>query len=310
MFLVLFLGIRTGEIEYSKQIYVQKTPITTDEIVVGSLRKTREIFQYKQMSVTPGLGAFNKDKVANKFGIQLKNKDSNKPSQRPLTSSTEKQTVNTETSTITENEKVNDFRPKNESNGLRTKKHILQQSPSSKTPEPIRKSLENSIKSKSSLELVSTSTNNERRNSLHTNVNHSKASVLAKSNELINCISPCLSSSSSNILLSPKPSTTMKRSSLIPVSTMDRRASLTLIDRDILLEPSLTKRTVSPKPSVNQSNIPKSKTKTEAEIEHQKDQPLYKRQLSKTLDNLTSMTNKNKHQNEHTTISSNTMLKR
>ncbi|CAF1013803.1 unnamed protein product [Rotaria magnacalcarata] len=265
------------------------------------------------MSVTPGLGAFNKDKVANKFGIQLKNKDSNKQSQQPLTSSSEKKTVNTETSTITESKTVSDFRTKNESNGLKTKKNICRQSPSSKTPEPIRKSLENSIRSKSSLELVSTSTNNERRNSLHANVNHSKSLILVKSNESINCISPCLSSSSSNILLSPKPSTTMKRSSLI------------LIDRDILLEPSLTertsitkttttttttKRTVSPKASVNQLNISKSMTKTDAEIEHQKYQPLYKRQLSKTLDNPTSMTNKNKHQNEHTTISSNTMLKR
>ncbi|CAF3317793.1 unnamed protein product [Rotaria socialis] len=260
------------------------------------------------MSVTPGLGAFNKDKVANKFGIQLKNKDSNKQSQQLLTSSSEKKTVNTETSTITESKTVSDFRTKNESNGLKTKKNIRRQCPSSKTPEPVRKSLENSIKSKSSLELVSTSTNHERRNSLNTNVNHSKSSILVESNESINCISPCLSSSSSNILLSPKPSTTMKRS------------SLTLIDRDILLEPSLTeristttttkKRIVSPEASANQLNISKSMTKTEAEIEHQKDQPLYKRQLSKTLDSPTSMANKNKHQNEHTTISSNTMLKR
>ncbi|CAF5077224.1 unnamed protein product, partial [Rotaria magnacalcarata] len=64
-----------------------------------------------------------------------------------------------------------------------------------------------------------------------------------------------------------------------------KRSSLILIDRDILLEPSLTertsitkttttttttKRTVSPKASVNQLNISKSMTKTDAEIEHQK----------------------------------------
>ena len=37
------------------------------------------------MSVTPGLGSFNKDKVANKFGIELKNNSPSDPPDSPST---------------------------------------------------------------------------------------------------------------------------------------------------------------------------------------------------------------------------------
>jgi len=50
-------------------------------------------------------------------------------------------------------------------------------------------------------------------------------------------------------------------------------------------------------PLLKRASIPTMahSTKTEAEIEHQKDQPLYKRQLSKTLDNHSTTNSKSKH---------------
>ncbi|CAF0872645.1 unnamed protein product [Rotaria sp. Silwood1] len=260
------------------------------------------------MSVTPGLGAFNKDKVANKFGIQLKAKDTKKQAQRPLNQSTEKQSINIETSTLTENKTVSDFRLQKETNGLKTNKNTHNQTSSSQTSEPIKKSLENSIKSKSTIGLVSTSTDNEGHDSLNSNVNHSKSLNLVKSDESINSVA---SSSKSKNLLSSKLSNTVNKSNSASVPT-DRRASLTLPNQNKLPEPSTTKRTsiakipeqtVLSQHFVNQSNIPTTKTKTEAEIANKKDQPLYKRQLSKTLDNVTSILNKNKHQLEHVTSS-------
>ncbi|CAF4705535.1 unnamed protein product, partial [Rotaria sp. Silwood2] len=184
-----------------------------------------------------------------------------------------------------------------------------------KTPEPIKKSLENSKKSKSTIGLVSTSTHNEESGFLKSNINHSKSLNFVKSNESINAVS---SSSALNILLSSKSSNQVNKSSLAPVST-DRRASLTLPNQNKLSEPSTIKRTsigkipeqtISSGYSIDyQSNIPTTMTKTTADIEHQKDQPLYKRQLSKTLDNITSIANKNKHQHEQV-ISSSTISKR
>jgi len=239
------------------------------------------------MSVTPGLGAFNKDKVANKFGIQLKNKDTNKQTQQLLTTSTEKRIINTEPSTVTNNKTVSDFYIQKQSNGIKSNTNL------SKTPEPLRKTLENSTKSKSTSGLISTMMHNERNDSLNSNVNHSTSLNPVNSTK-------SNSQSSSNILLSSKLSDTIKRS------------SLTSKDRSKSPEPSSIKRTSIIKPteqtllstlSSKRSSIPTTPTKTIAEIEHQKDQPLYKRQLSKTLDNTTSLANKTKHQHELTTLS-------
>jgi len=233
------------------------------------------------MNTTPGLGSFNKDKVANKFGIQLKPKDTNKQSQPPLSPLNERKTIHTETSSVTKNKTVSDFRVQNESNGFQTNTNIPKHSTSSKTPQSIKNSLENSTKSKSTIELVSTSMNNERRDSLTSNVNHSTFLKPVKSTPSIESLSK--SSSSSNILLLSKSPETVKRSSLTPIST----------DRQSINITKTTERTISPTPSIKSQNIPTATTKTVAEIEHQKDQPLYKRQLSKTLDTATTSATKN-----------------
>jgi hypothetical protein len=62
-----------------------------------------------------------------------------------------------------------------------------------------------------------------------------------------------------------------------------KRFSLTSNDQTKSFEESSIKRT----------SVSTTTNKTEAQIEYQKDQPLYKRQLSKTLDNTTSITSKN-----------------
>jgi len=141
------------------------------------------------MSVASGLGAFNKDKVANKFGIQLRTKDSSSSSSRPSTPLIEKK-----------NPTVGDFRSSTKFNGL---------TPTS-TP------------------------------------------IIAKKSQ-----------SSQTLVRSPAAHHSTKRD-----ASKERSKNLT-------------------KP-----------TKTNAQIEQQKDQPLYKRQSSKTLDNPTSTLSKNKQQNE------------
>jgi hypothetical protein len=189
------------------------------------------------MSVTPGLGSFNKDKVANKFGIQLKPKGS---SQQSLTTSTTKITSTTTgaASSITKNKTVSDFRANNNTNGF-----------SSNTSEPIKKVPDKSLTSKSTSGLVSTSVNNERSDSLTSNVNHSTK----KSKEPSPAKSPA----------------TAKKSSIIS-----------------------NERAVSPAPSVKgpSVSIVTPPHKTEAQIQHQKDQPLYRRQLSKPIDPTSSAT--------------------
>jgi hypothetical protein len=301
------------------------------------------------MSGTTNLPASNKDKVANKFGIQLKPKDTNKPSLSPTT---EKKSINTETTTVLKNKTVSDFRVQNESNGFQTKTNTINHhSTSSKTPEPTRKNLENSTKSKSSIALVSVPTTNERRDSLTSNVNHSTSlnpvkslsqSLSSKSPEIIKrsslisiSIDPRSSLSSKDRSKSPEPSS-IKRLSITktpernvsPGPSSIRRLSITKTpERSVspgaspMKRISVTKtpeRSVSPGSSIRRTSGTKTPeqtspallikrpsisttTKTEAQIEHQKDQPLYKRQLSKTLDNVTSMTNKNKHQHELST---------
>ncbi len=191
------------------------------------------------MSVTSGLGSFNKDKVANKFGIQLKKKDTNQQ-QEQLNSSSETKIFVTETTSLTKTKTMSDLRVPNKSNGFQ-----------SNTLEPNQKTLENSIKSKSNNELMSTSMHNERRDSKNSNVNHSNISNPVKTNQT---------------------SDTLKR------------FSLTSNDQTKSSEASSIKRTSISTTTTN---------KTEAQIEYQKDQPLYKRQLSKTLDNTTSITSKN-----------------
>jgi len=186
------------------------------------------------MSGTPGLGAFNKDKVANKFGIQLKPKDASQRSSTPTIG----------TSNVTKNKTIGDFRTDNSTNGflLNTNRNT-----SSKTPEPTRKT----ATSKSTSGLANTPVkNNEQSKTLISNVNHSTA----------------------------KSPTTTKKSSITP-----------------------TKQAISPVPPIKQPSI----TKTEAQIEDKKDQPLYRRQLSKQLDNVSLSTSA-----ATTTTASPTSLKR
>jgi hypothetical protein len=163
------------------------------------------------MSVTPGLGAFNKDKVANKFGIQLKGK----------TNST---TASNETSTVIKNKTISDFRTDKSTNGFlnNTNRPV-----GSKTPEPTRK-----VNEKNSSTNKSSSVNiNQQSTTLTSNVNHS---------------------------------TTKSKESL----TTTKRAN----------QPS-TERAVSPTPPVRKPETPS---------QNKKDQPLYRRQLSKPLDNTPS----------------------
>jgi len=182
------------------------------------------------MSVTPGLGAFNKDKVANKFGIQLKTKDA---SQRSLTE--KKPTTTIGASNVTKNKTIGDFRTDNSTNGFELNKN---RTITSKTPEPTRKNIDKSVTSKSTSGLVNKSAKtNEQSNSLTSNVNHS-----------------------------------IKNSSTATSST----------------------------PSIKQPSVPK----TEAQIEHQKDQPLHRIQVSKPLENSSSPTTVT------TTTASTTSLKR
>ena len=192
------------------------------------------------MSVTPGLGSFNKDKVANKFGIQLKPKGS---SQQLLTTSTTKitSTATGAASNITKNKTVSDFRTNNSTNGF-----------SSNTSEPIKKVPDKSLTSKSTSGLVSKSVNNEQSHSLTSNDNHSTK----KSKEPSPAKSPATAKKSSII---------SNERAVSPVPPVKR--------------PSASIITPSPPPP-----------KTEAQIEHQKDQPLYRRQLSKPIDPTSSAT--------------------
>jgi len=193
------------------------------------------------MSGTPGLGAFNKDKVANKFGIQLKPKDA---SQR---SSTEKKSTTTtttsETSNVTKNKTISDFRTNNSTNGFLLNTNRTN---SSQTPEPIKKNIGKPVTTKSTSGLVNTP---------------------VKTNE--------------------KPSTSKSTSGLVntPVKTNEKPTSLTSnINHSTTKRSSITptERAVSPAPPTKRPSV----SKTESQIKHQKDQPLYRRQLSKPLDNV------------------------
>ena len=179
------------------------------------------------MSTASNLGAFNKDKVANKFGIQLKRRNT---TQEPTSPLIERKTTTAEVSNATKNKTVSNFRIDNSANGYLSNKSTTT---SSNTSELRRKTTEKTTNNKStSWKLVNTSTENEENKSLASNIKHSA------------------------------------RKSLDPV--------------------------VSPIPSVKQSNVSKDSLKTQAQIEQQKDQPLYKRQSSKPLNNNTSLTiNKN-----------------
>ena len=246
------------------------------------------------MSVTPGLGAFNKDKVANKFGIQLKKKETNeKCAQSPLSPSMEMDsTTITETSTVTKNNTVSDFRSQNQSNGLEwetlsSDRPCLSSplpSPSPSTSnESTSKPMGQSSKSKSTgglmMMMTSTMANEHQRPASSTSTsNHSNASCPVNSNELIQ------STSASSVSTDRPASSIDDSSSTSPARSLLQEGSSAEDKPSLLLSPP-------PSPSL---------AKTEAEIEHQKDQPLYKRQLSKTLDNSTStMMNKHKHPHDH-----------
>ncbi|CAF1025030.1 unnamed protein product [Adineta steineri] len=121
------------------------------------------------MSGTPSLGAFNKDKVANKFGIQLKPKDAPR---RPSTSLIEtKPSATTGSLNLTKNKTINDFRTNNNPNGFISK---TDRPTTLKTVEPTKKLPEKTATtSKSTSTLLNTSTKNEKSNSLTSNASHS-----------------------------------------------------------------------------------------------------------------------------------------
>ena len=177
------------------------------------------------MSVKPGLGAFNKDKVANKFGIQLKAKDA--------------PTASSGASTVTKNKTIGDFRADKSTNGFlnNTNRPV-----GSKTPEPTRKVIEKTAPINKS----STVNVNQKSTTLTSNVNHS--------------------------------TTKSKESLTTTTTTTTKRTS-----------PTPGERPASPTPPVKQQQQQKpAASKSESSSESKKDQPLYRRQLSKPLDNTPS----------------------
>jgi hypothetical protein len=175
------------------------------------------------MSVKSSLGAFNKDKVANKFGIQLKPKDAS--------------TASSGTSTVTKNKTIGDFRTDKSTNGFlnNTNRPV-----GSKTPEPTRKVIEKT----SPINKSSTVNINQQSTTLTSNVNHSTT----KSKESLS------------------PTTTTKRTSQTPAQ-----------------------RAASPTPPAKKQQQPQpAAPKPEASNQSKKDQPLYRRQSSKPLDNTPS----------------------
>lgn len=228
------------------------------------------------MSVTPSLGSFNKDKVANKFGIQLKPKNTNTQIQQSLSPTTGKKI-----SSLTKTNSISDSHLQNQSNGNL-----------SKSPQMIRKMFEQSSETKSNNNHLSISTIDQRRASLNLNVNHSTNSNLLTTKPMSNS-QLLLQTSNRNKSLSISPSTS-RRTSI--KKTPERSLSPNIISKQSIQSKS-PERPLSPVSIPKRPSTPltTTTTKTEQEIEHQKDQPLYKRQLSKTLDNNTSTANKSKH---------------
>ncbi|CAF1602012.1 unnamed protein product [Rotaria magnacalcarata] len=195
------------------------------------------------MSVTPGLGAFNKDKVANKFGIQLKAKE---VLQQPSTPLTAKKITTSKTSCVPKNKTISDFRTDNNVNGFLSNADLTS---TSSISEATRKHSEKPRTNKPSSGPVNTSARHEQSHSLNTNTNHS----------------------------------TEKSTESLPVKPLE-------ISKKKMI--TSTEQTVSPALPVKQASVLATNQKTEAQIQHQKDQPLYKRQLSKTLDNNSPPINK------------------
>ena len=247
------------------------------------------------MNLTSGLGAFNKDKVANKFGIQLRPKDSTQAVQRPQTPSIERR--NFPSSNPFERGKTpvtTDLRTPTKLNGFPSNskpKNVPSPSATSKTPETRRKVDHQLQTSKSTSGLLNSSMDKQQSKTSISNDNHSKSSSIPlKSKESV----PSISES--------KLATATRRASLIPTNQVPspspssvRRESRTKAD-----EPSVSgSAPILSQPSLGST----TKSKTNAEIEHQKDQPLYRRQLSKTLENISPSTGKAKHQPEQKTTS-------
>ncbi|CAF3524904.1 unnamed protein product [Rotaria socialis] len=195
------------------------------------------------MSVTPGLGVFNKDKVANKFGIQLKAKE---VLQQPSTPLTAKKIATSRTSCVPKNKTISDFRTDNNVNEFLSNTNPTS---TSSISEATRKHSEKPTTNKPSLGPVNTSVRHEQSHSLNTNTNHS----------------------------------TEKSTESLPAKPFE-------ISKKKMI--TSTEQAVSPALPVKQSSVLATHQKTEAQIQHQKDQPLYKRQLSKTLDNNSSPINK------------------
>ena len=228
------------------------------------------------MSVASGLGAFNRDKVANKFGIQLKGKDSNQSSSRPATPATTKKFSTTNTSNVSKNQTIGDFRRNINTNGTNIQPSPMSSPLMVKKSETKVKSIENSSSlstTKSSSGLKNSSNNNERSNASKSSIDHSIH---------LN------SSIQTNHQSIPKSPTTRKKSIESPINQSMNNSKKS------------SNETVSHNDRTNSNGL-NANTKTNAEIEHQKDQPLYKRQSSKNLDNLSSTNNKNKHQHESAT---------
>ena len=160
------------------------------------------------MNLTSGLGAFNKDKVANKFGIQLRPKDSNQSVQRPVTPSIERRNFTSNPFERGKTPVPADLRTSTKINGFSSNsklKNVPSQSTTSKTPETRRK-VENQLQtSKSTSGLLNSSKDKQQSSTSSSNDNHSKSSSIPlKSKESV----PSTSES--------KSFTTTRRASLIP----------------------------------------------------------------------------------------------
>lgn len=234
------------------------------------------------MNVTSGLGSFNKDKVANKFGIQLKTKETAKQISSSLSPTIEKRITNEEKSSESTEKCFNDCSIKSEFNENENEN----ENQSSNSSDNFDGSNENKDE-KSNIDINQSTITGQtlkKENSnfdlSNININHSTSINLIQSEDR-QLFSPCKTIDERQIISNVFIETRTILENQIQIGSKN---SLTTND---LNNGSLT--------CIKRTSIPISSSKTEAEIEHQKDQPLYKRQLSKTLDNVTSLNNKMKH---------------
>jgi hypothetical protein len=228
------------------------------------------------MSEASRLGAFNKDKVANKFGIQLRPKETNKTSSRPSTPLFEKKssTINASNRTAVSSTDI-DSRRQTQINTSRTSRGNGTGVPS--RVDPSTNNNDTLPPGKSSSGLNNATTSNERTRCSTSSVHHSAVSNRTQTQDTTEGHADSVNSPTSDL------------------RSTGRRTSLNNVDQRLLLPGSSL---LDPLNSTGASN-----TKTLAQIEQQKDQPLYRRQSSRTLDPTscpaTSKSNAQQHETTH-----------